>query len=262
MTLNAEQRATAARLLREAEHHVAPIEPLSSLLPGLDLTDAYAIQRDNIARRLADGASVVGHKVGLTSAAMQRLLGVGEPDFGHLLDDMVHRDGAPVFAGHYCRPRIEPEICFRLARPLHGPDITVQDVLDATDAVAPALEIVDSRIRDWKITLVDTIADNASSAGLICGPWTALADAPDLASVTVDLLVDDACVASGSGREVLSHPAAAVAWLANTIAAFGTTLAPGHLVLPGAMTEAPFVTAGQRAEARFSDLGTVSASFV
>ncbi|ULR48542.1 2-keto-4-pentenoate hydratase [Streptomyces deccanensis] len=262
MTLNTEQRAMAARLLRDAEHHIAPIEPLSSLLPGLDLSDAYAIQRDNIARRLADGASVVGHKIGLTSAAMQQLLGVGEPDFGHLLNDMVHRDGAPVFAGQYCRPRIEPEICFRLARPLLGPAITVQDVLDATDAVAPALEIADSRIQDWKITLVDTVADNASSAGLICGPWMALADSPDLASVTVDLLVDGACVASGRGREVLGHPAAAVAWLANTLAAFSTSLAPGEIVLPGAMTEAPFVTAGQGVEARFSGLRPVSASFV
>ncbi|MFF4506763.1 2-keto-4-pentenoate hydratase [Streptomyces sp. NPDC001401] len=261
MTLTAEQRAEAARLLRTAEHHVTPIEPLSSLLPGLDPADAYAVQRDNIARRLAGGATVVGHKVGLTSAAMQRLLGVAEPDFGHLLAGMVHRSGAALSAARYCRPRVEPEICFRLARPLRGPGITVEDVLDATEAVAPALEIVDSRIRDWKITLVDTVADNASSAGLVHGPWTPLAHAPDLAAVTVDLLVDGELVASGSGKEVLGHPAAAIAWLADTLAGFGTALEPGHLVLPGAMTTAPFVTAGQRVEARFSGLGPVSVTF-
>ncbi|MGW4912725.1 2-keto-4-pentenoate hydratase [Streptomyces sp. NPDC004270] len=262
MTLSDRQREEAGLLLREAEHHVAPIDPLSALLPGLDLADAYAVQRDNIAWRLADGASVVGHKVGLTAAAMQQLLGVEEPDFGHLLDDMLHRDGSTVLAGHYCRPRIEPEICFLLARPLHGPGVTVEDVLDATEAVAPSLEIVDSRIRDWKITLVDTVADNASSAGLVCGAWTPLNEVPDLAAVLVDLVVDDERVASGSGKEVLGHPAAAVAWLANTLAAFGTFLEPGHLVLPGAMTTAPFVSAGQKIEARFSGLGPVSVTFV
>ncbi|WP_369254854.1 2-keto-4-pentenoate hydratase [Streptomyces sp. R35] len=262
MTLTAEQRAEAARLLRHAEHRAAPIDPLSTLLPGLDLADAYAVQQDNIARRLADGASVVGHKVGLTAAAMQQLLGVDEPDFGHLTDDMVHRDGATVLASRYCRPRVEPEICFRLAEPLHGPGITVDDVLDATESVAPALEIVDSRIRDWRITLLDTVADNASSAGLVCGAWTPLADVPDLATVAVDLLVDGERVASGSGREVLGHPAATVAWLANTLAAFGTALEPGQLVLPGAMTTAPFVSAGQKIEARFGALGPVSVTFV
>ncbi|MER7793191.1 fumarylacetoacetate hydrolase family protein [Streptomyces sp. NPDC097640] len=198
---------------------------------------------------------------------MRRLLGVDEPDFGHLLDDMVHRDAGPfpaacVPAARYCLPRVEPEICFRLARPLRGPDITVEDVLHATDAVAPALEIVDSRIRDWKITLVDTVADNASSAGLVHGPWTPLADVPDLAAVTTELLVDGEPVASGSGREVLGHPAAAVAWLANTLATFGTALEPGQVVLPGAMTTAPSVRAGQRAEARFGGLGPVSVTFV
>ncbi|MFI0773479.1 2-keto-4-pentenoate hydratase [Streptomyces sp. NPDC021212] len=199
MTLTDAQREEAGGLLREAERRVAPIDPLSELMPGLDVADAYAVQRDNIARRLAAGATVVGHKVGLTAAAMRRLLGVDEPDFGHLLDDMVHRDGGSVSAARYCAPRIEPEICFRLAEPLSGPGVTVDDVLAATEAVAPALEIVDSRIRDWKITLADTVADNASSAGLVCGAWTPLAEAPDLAAVLVDLVVDGERVASGSG---------------------------------------------------------------
>jgi 2-oxo-3-hexenedioate decarboxylase/2-keto-4-pentenoate hydratase len=175
---------------------------------------------------------------------------------------MVHRDGAAVPAARHCAPRVEPEICFRLARPLRGPGVTVEDVLAATDAVAPALEIVDSRIRDWRITLADTIADNASSAGLVRGAWTPLAKAPALDTVTADLFVDGRRVASGGGREVLGHPAAAVAWLADTLAGFGTALRPGHVVLPGAMTTAPFVSAGQKAEARFSGLGSVSVLFV
>lgn len=262
MSLSHVQSEEAGLLLREARQRARPVDPLSSLLPDLDLAKAYAVQRENIAWRVADGASVIGHTVGVTSAAMQELLGVDEPDFGHLLDDMVHRDGTAVRTARYCTPRVEPEVCFLLARPLTGPDVTVEDVLAATDAVAPALEIVDSRIRDWRITLVDTVADNASSAGLVCGRWTPIADVPDLAAVLVDLVVDGKQVASGSGKEVLGHPAAAVAWLANTLAVFGTGLRPGHTVLPGAMTTAPFVTAGQRVEARFDPLGSVSVTFV
>ncbi|MFI6376124.1 2-keto-4-pentenoate hydratase [Streptomyces sp. NPDC050546] len=262
MTLTATQREEARRLLRDAERHVAPVDPLSELFPGLDTADAYAVQQGNIARRLTAGATVVGHKVGLTSAAMQRLLGVDEPDFGHLLDDMVHRDGGAVGASRYCAPRVEPEICFRLAEPLRGPGVTVADVLAATEAVAPALEIVDSRIRDWRITLADTVADNASSAGLVVGAWTPLGEVPDLPAVQVDLLVDGERVASGSGREVLGHPAAAVAWLADTLYAFDSALEAGHVILPGAMTTAPFVTAGQKVEARFSGLGPVTVSFL
>ncbi|MEU6621634.1 fumarylacetoacetate hydrolase family protein [Streptomyces litmocidini] len=256
------RRMEAARLLREAERRTAPVEPLTTTWPGLDLADAYAVQQDNVARRLAAGSTVIGHKVGLTSALMRELLGVYEPDFGHLLDDMVHRDGGTVRAARYCAPRVEPEICFRLARPLHGPGVTLGDVLAATDAVAPALEIVDSRIRDWRITLADTVADNACSAGLVCGSWTSMAYAPDLAAVNVDLLVDGSRAATGSGKEVMGHPAAAVAWLANALAAYGKRLHPGHVILPGAITTAPFIGVGQKAEARFGALGSVSVSFI
>ncbi|WP_435239742.1 2-keto-4-pentenoate hydratase [Streptomyces sp. YPW6] len=255
-------RAEAAQLLREAERRTAPVEPLSMTWPALDLADAYAVQQDNITRRLATGATVIGHKVGLISAPMQQLLGVHEPDFGHLLDDMVHRDGGTVSAARYCAPRVESEICFRLARPLRGSGVTTADVLAATEAVAPALEIVDSRVRDWQITLVDTFADNAGSAGLVCGSWTPLEHAPDLAAVTVDLLIDGNKVATGGGKEVLGHPATAVAWLANTLAAYGAALDAEHVILPGAMTTAPLIGAGQNAEARFGALGSVSVSFV
>ncbi|MFF2570617.1 2-keto-4-pentenoate hydratase [Streptomyces sp. NPDC058084] len=256
------RRMEAARLLREAERRTAPVEPLTTTWPGLDLADAYAVQQDNVARRLAAGSTVIGHKVGLTSVPMRELLGVHEPDFGHLLDDMVHRDGGTVRAARYCAPRVEPEICFRLVRTLRGPGVTISDVLTATDAVAPALEIVDSRIRDWRITLADTVADNAGSAGLVCGSWTPMAYAPDLAAVSVDLLVGGSRVATGSGKEVMGHPAAAVAWLANALAAYGKRLDAGYVILPGAITTAPFIGVGQKAEARFGVLGSVSVSFI
>lgn len=255
-------RAKAAQLLREAERRTAPVEPLSMTWPALDLADAYAVQQDNITRRLATGATVIGHKAGLISAPMQQFLGVHEPDFGHLLDDMVHRDGGTVRAARYCTPRVEPEICFRLARPLCGPGVTTADVLAATEAVAPALEIVHSRVRDLQITLVDTFADNAGSAGLVCGSWAPVEHAPDLAAVTVDLLIDGNKVATGGGKEVLGHPATAVAWPADALAAYGAALDAEHVILPGAMTTAPLIGAGRNAEARFGALGSVSVSFV
>lgn len=230
MTLPDGQRAETARLLREGERRANPVEPLSTLLPGLEPADAHAVQRDNIDRRLADGATVVGHKVGLTATAMQRLLGVDEPDLGHLLDDMVHRDGAPVLAARYCRPRVEPEICFRLARPLRGPGTTAEDVLAATDAVAPALEIVDSRIRDWRITLVDTITDNAGSAGRVCGPWTPLARVPELKPVPGSLPYSDSTARTSSASR-----AAAVSGSVRTESG-ATQVWPALRNLPAATT--------------------------
>ncbi|WP_432113249.1 2-keto-4-pentenoate hydratase [Streptomyces sp. S1] len=256
------RRAEAARLPPEAERRTAPVEPLSTTRPDLDLADAYAVQQDNVARRPAAGSTVIGHKAGLTSAPVREPLGAYEPDYGHLLDEMVHRDGGTVRAARYCAPRVAPEIRFRLARPLHGPGVTPGDVPTATDAVAPALEIVDSRIRDGGITPTDTVADDAGSAGPVCGSWTRMAYAPDLAAVNVDPPVGGSPVASGSGEEVLGHPAAAVAWPANALAAHGTGLDAGHVALPGAMTTTPLIGAGQKAEARFGALGSVSVSFV
>ncbi|MBV8293160.1 MAG: 2-keto-4-pentenoate hydratase, partial [Mycobacterium sp.] len=153
----------AADLLYAAQSARAPISPLTERFPGLDVAGAYAIQRVNLSRRLGDGHTLVAHKIGLTSQPMQTLLGVDEPDFGYILDDMVLTNGEAVAASRFCAPRVEPEVAFLLRKPLHGPGVTVDDVHAATEAVAPALEIVDSRIADWKLTLPDTIADNASS---------------------------------------------------------------------------------------------------
>ncbi|MFE5733253.1 2-keto-4-pentenoate hydratase [Streptomyces sp. NPDC056528] len=196
------RRAEAARLPREAERRTAPVEPLSTTWPDLDPADAYAVQQDNVARRLAAGSTVI------------------------------------------------------------GPGVTLNDVLTATDAVTPALEIVDSRIRDRRIAPAGAVADSAGSAGPVCGSWTPMAYAPDLAAVNVDLPVDGNPVATGSGKEVLGHPAAVVAWPADTLAAHGRGLDAGHVILPGAMATAPLTGAGQKAEARFGALGSVSVSFV
>ena len=253
--------AAAAALLYNAQSRRAPVAPLTATYPNLDVAQAYAVQRLNLTRHLDQGAVLRGHKIGLTSAPMQELLGVNEPDFGYILDNMVLPDGANVPITTFCAPRIEPEVAFLLRRPLQGPGVTVEDVLAATEAVAPALEIVDSRIADWRITLADTIADNASSGAVVVGDWVPLAQAPPLPGTTAALVVNDETLATGQGTAVLGDPAHAVAWLANAIARYGDVIEAGQFVMSGSYTTASFVVAGDRASATVSGLGAVHVSF-
>ena len=262
MTLTAAQRSCAALLLRKAEQDQRPIGRISASYPALDVEDAYAIQQENLAHRLGNGAVLAGRKVGLTSQAMQRLLGVSAPDDGYLLDTMIHADGAVLDGAAFCAPRIEPEIAFRLRRPLRGPGVTAAQVRRAAEAIAPALEIVDSRILGWDITLVDTIADNASSAAVVLGDWMEFDADMDLAQLRAELVVNGTVADAGIGAAVLGDPTNAIAWLANALARFGVGLEPGQVLLPGSFTSAVDVRAGDNVEARFAGLGTVSVSFL
>lgn len=162
-------RAEVAAALADAERSRVAIAPLRQTWPEIDVVDAYEIQLINIRRRLARGVSVNGHKVGLSSKAMQEMMGVDEPDYGHLLSDMQVRSGVPVRVSDYCTPRVEVEVGFILGAALPTEGCTEDDVIDATEHVAPAIELIDSRIVDWDITIADTIADNASSAGYVLG---------------------------------------------------------------------------------------------
>jgi 2-oxo-3-hexenedioate decarboxylase/2-keto-4-pentenoate hydratase len=258
VALDPAQLLSAAVALRAAERDVAPIAPVTERFPGLDVADAYAIQLLNVA-----GRPIAGHKVGLTAQAMRDMLGVDEPDYGHLLDDMVLADGATVEWAGLCQPRVEPEITFILDRGLRGPGVTAADVRAATRAVVASIEIPCSRIADWRITLADTIADNASAGVMVRGADPKrLDDLPPLADLACELVVNGAVVATGSGASVLGDPARAVAWLANTLGPLGVTLEPGHLVMPGSCTAAPLVRAGDRVEARFEALGSASVTLV
>ena len=211
--------------------------------------------------RVAGGARLVGHKVGLTSKPMQEMVGVDQPDFGYLLDDHVHDDGAHIGADRFIAPRVEGEIAFRLSARVAGADVTAQHVLDSTEAVAPALEVIDSRIADWRITITDTIADNASSGGGVFGPWTSLDEVDvDLAALEMELLVGGEVI-TGRGDAVLGHPAESVAWLARALHAQGEALEAGQVVLSGALAKALPITSGDTARATFGPLGTVSATF-
>jgi 2-keto-4-pentenoate hydratase len=228
--------------------------------------DAYEIQLINIRRKLAAGARVHGHKVGLSSPVMQQMMGVDEPDYGHLLDTMVLAQDTPVPAAAYCYPRIEVEIGYVLGAPLPGAGCTEADVLAATEYIVPSLELIDSRITDWRIKLADTIADNASSAGVILGdarraPAELAAAGTDLANIDAVLYRGEEEVARGNTSAVLGNPTACVAWLARKVADFGVKLEAGHLIIPGSCTRAIDARPGDTFRAEFAGLGTVTTSF-
>lgn len=255
-------RQLIAEQLRAAELNRNPIPPIIDSWSGLDVIDAYEIQLINIRARADAGASIRGHKVGLSSRAMQEMMGVNEPDYGHLLDDMFVYESFEQPVDRYCMPRVEVEVGFVLGSPLTGPGCTVADVLRATEFVVPSIEIIDSRIRDWKISLIDTIADNASSAGVVIGGNRTRPDEIELRTIGAVLRRNGEIIATGSSGAVLGNPATAVAWLANKVARFGVKLEAGHVILPGSCTRAYDVKAGDHIRADFDVLGNVQVSFV
>ena len=261
MGLTDAQRLEAAEALRVAEETQVAIPPLVQTYPDIDVVDSYEIQLLNIRRRLAAGATVHGHKVGLSSKAMQQMMGVDEPDYGHLLSDMVYSESEPIPTQRFLIPRVEVEVGFVLGDDLPGEGCTVEDVLRCTDFVAPAIELIDSRIEDWRIGLCDTIADNASSCGVILGKERVKPSDIDVRAIDAQLEINGEKVAEGRSDAVLGDPTIAVAWLANKVASFGVRLQKGHVVLPGSCTRAYDVRPGDQVVATFSGLGSVSLSF-
>ena len=247
--------------LWDAEQRRRPISPLTETEPDLTVVDAYAIQQINVDRKLAAGRVRLGSKVGLSAKAMQQLLGVDEPDFGALLDDMFVEEGDPVSMASMLQPRIEAEIGFVLDRDLVGPAVTTTAALRAIGGAMPALEIVDSRIADWKIKLVDTVADNASCGKLVLGGRITKLDHLDLRLVGMVLSRNGEVIDSGAGAAVLGNPARCVAWLANKFATFGDGLRAGDVVIPGALHRMVPVAAGETYRAEFAHLGAVTATF-
>jgi 2-keto-4-pentenoate hydratase len=252
------EQSTLADRLYAAERDRAPIAPLVESYPDLAVDDAYRIQLRNIHRRTAP---IVGHKVGLSSLAMQRMMGVDEPDYGHLLADMRLFEDVPVDAGRYCYPRVEIEVAFVLGRDLPPAGCTEEDVLAATEAFAPAIELIDSRIMDWRISLADTVADNASSAGFVLGRARVDPSTVDVRTIDASLSRGGEEVARGRSDAVLGNPATAVAWLARTVGGFGVRLRAGHIILPGACARAVDARPGDAFVGSFAGLGDVSLSF-
>ncbi|AXT84304.1 2-keto-4-pentenoate hydratase [Aeromicrobium sp. A1-2] len=259
--LSDDVRQAVASTLASAERDRVPVSPLRDTWPDLDVVDSYSIQLLNIADRLAAGATVHGHKVGLSSKAMQEMMGVDEPDYGHLLSDMQVFSDVPLSVGRYCMPRVEVEVAFVLGRTLPGEGCTEADVLDATDYVTASIELIDSRITNWDIKIADTIADNASSAGYVLGSARIDPAGLDLTTIEAKLLCNGEEVAAGRSDAVLGNPVTAVAWLARKVASFGVTLDAGHVILPGSVHRAIDARAGDNFEAVFTDLGSVQLSF-
>jgi 2-keto-4-pentenoate hydratase len=259
--LSVATRDELAADLAQAERSRVPIAPLTSAHPDIDVVDAYEIQLINIRQRVAEGARVLGHKVGLSSEAMQQMMGVDEPDYGHLLDEMQVFEDVPVQAGRYLYPRVEVEVGFILAADLPGAGCTEDDVLAATEALVPSIELIDTRITDWKIALCDTIADNASSAGFVLGKARVSPADIDVKAVDAVLTRNGEVIAEGRSDAVLGNPVTAVAWLARKVESFGVRLRKGDIVLPGSCTRAIDARPGDQFVAEFTGLGSVHLSF-
>lgn len=250
-----------AQALKQAELTGQAIDPISLALPELDLTDAYRIQLLNVEQERIQGRVITGKKIGLTSLPVQQMLGVDQSDFGHLLDHMAIQGGT-LLRSSLLQPKVEAEIAFVLKADIQGPAATVEDVLMATDYVTAALEIVDSRIRDWRIGIVDTIADNASSGRYILGTEKVDPKSVDLKQIRMDFFKNGCLMNSGMGSATLGDPLISVAWLANTLHAQGVVLKKGEVILSGALSAMLAAEAGDDFTARFSDLGEVSVRFI
>lgn len=255
------ERQTAAQMLRTAEQTREPVKQLSTTWPGITFEDAYAIQNLVQQKKMAEGRKLIGHKVGLTSKAMQRSSQIDEPDYGHLLDDMVIADGAKVPHERFCIPRVEVELAFVLNKSLRGPGVRLTDVLNATEYVVPALEIVDARVQNPR-KIFDTIADNGAAAGIVMGGRPVRPMDVDLRWVGGIMYVNGEIEETGLAAGVLGHPAMGVAWLANKLTEHGVTLEAGHIVLAGSFTRVIFARKGDTVHGDFGPLGSVAVQFV
>lgn len=247
-----------ANLLWTAQEKRQPCSPLTKLYPEISVEEAYAIQGMNLKRR---PGHVIGYKIGLTSKAVQSWLGVDQPDFGGLLDEMIVHDGGVASTARLLQPRAEAEIAFVLKHDLDKNVITAADVIAATDFILPALEIIDSRIANWTIRYEDTVADNASSGLFVLGSDPIKLTDVDLTLAGMLLRKNGKIVSTGAGAACLGHPVNAVVWLANTLRKLGTPLRAGHIVLSGALGPVTDIVKGDHLLAEIAHVGDVSVRF-
>ena len=253
--------------LHESETSRVQVEHFSKRFPDMTIEDGYAVSRAWVKRKLAEGRTVKGHKIGLTSRAMQVSSQIDEPDYGTLLDDMFFESGGDIPFERFIAPRIEVELAFVLGRPLKGPGVTLYDVLAATDWVVPAIEIIDARIEQFDRhtkaprKVFDTISDNAANAGIVTGGRPVRPDAVDLRWVSALLFRNGVIEESGVAAAVLNHPANGVAWLANKLAPWDEHLEAGEVVLGGSFTRPVNAQRGDTFHADYGPLGSISFRF-
>ncbi|MFC6634317.1 fumarylacetoacetate hydrolase family protein [Microbulbifer taiwanensis] len=262
MSLNEAQRRELGRELYLALRDCRSIEPLTERFPQMTIEDAYRISEVMLELRLEDGEKVVGKKIGVTSDAVQQMLGVFQPDFGFLTNRMtIANGGTAKIAGELIQPRAEAEIAFLLKEDLKGPGVTEADVLRATECILPCFEIVDSRIHDWKIKIQDTIADNASCGVYVLGDERIDPNDVDLPNLEVHVSKNGEHISSGKSSAVQGNPLTAVAWLANTLGEFGIPFKAGEVILSGSLVPLEPVVAGDRMYMELVGLGSASISF-
>jgi 2-keto-4-pentenoate hydratase len=247
-----------ARALYDARRTRVPIPPFTDDDPTLGMADGYAIQRELIELLLADGDRIVGHKVGLTSKPMQKMVGVDSPDYGPVLASTIYRDGDTIPAGRFIAPKIEAEIVFVIGERLEGPGVTVTQAHAAIAGAVAAMEIVDSRIADWRIKLADTVADLASNGAMATSSRIVPITDIDTRLVGMTLTRNGELLDTGAGAAALGDPVAVVAWLANVLGGAGVALEPGHLIMTGALHAAVPMTPGDVFRAEFDRLGPIT----
>ena len=250
-------KATAEALYK-ASRTRTPLPPLTTTHPDMTVADAYAVQSELCDMLLAEGDRVVGYKLGLTSAAMQQMFGLDEPDYGPVFASGVVDDGAAVDVGRFIQPKVEGEIALMLDRPLTGPGVTALEASRAIAGAAAAIEIVDSRLEDWKIKVPDTIADLASSAAVVLSSRLVPLDDLDVRLIGMVLTRNGELMGTAAGAAALGNPVQAVAWLANTLAVHGVTLEAGRFVMTGALSAAFPAQPGDVVRAEFDRLGPVT----
>jgi 2-oxo-hept-3-ene-1,7-dioate hydratase len=260
--LNSQSIAAIADELAAAERDRTTVPLLTARYPGMTVEDSYAVQNEWRRRGVAAGRRLVGRKIGLTSKVMQAATGISEPDYGAIFADSVFENGSVIEHDRFSNVRIEVELAFVVAEPLEGPNVTVFDVLGATEYVVPALEILSSRIELPGRTIVDTISDNAAFGGLIYGGNPVTVSEVDLRWVSALLYRNETIEESGVAAAVLNHPATGVAWLANKLAQHGDRLEAGEIVLAGSFTRPMWVEKGDTVLADYRELGTISCRFI
>ncbi|WP_172292083.1 2-oxo-hept-4-ene-1,7-dioate hydratase [Pseudoruegeria sp. HB172150] len=260
MLTDTQRREAVASLLESHRTKVQGKRP-SEMFPDIEIEDSYAISSMVAEARVAEGQMIVGHKIGLTSKAMQAASKIDEPDYGYLFDDLVLSDGAKVPFESFCVPRVEPELTFILKEPLTGPGVGLVDVMRATEWVVPSIEIIDARVTEPR-RIFDTVADNGAAAGIVLGGRPVRPEDVDLRWVGAVFYRNSEIEETGIAAGVLGHPAMAIAWLANKLGPFGTTLEPGQLMLSGSFTRPVWAAKGDTLHADFGPLGAVAVQFV
>ena len=266
--ISADLALDLAKRHESARREVKAIDPISIEHPDLDLADAYAVQQAWVDLQIADGAKLVGRKIGLTSRAMQQQMKIDEPDFGALLDYMVMQTGIELRHADFVDPKLEVEVAFMIGRRLSGESVTVEEVLAATEYIQPALELIDARsyrihpVTGRARTIIDTIADNAADAGVILGGRKVAPNDVDMRWIGAIFSCNGVVEETGLAAGVLGHPARGIAWVARRLAPYRMAIEPGQIILAGSFTRASPTRPGDEFVADYGPLGTVTCSFV